>query len=151
MSQDILGYERTAHAPGSVLTGDYALVTLGGAVALVQQTNVNYTQQVEPIYEIGTPDLYWVTGQAMGQMTANAAVGSGGFFSSFKGGSCGSIESAGISLHGKGNCGGNGLAKSGSAIHVQSAVVQSLGATVQAGARPIVQDMNIKFAFLSLG
>lgn len=147
MSNDILGYNRTANAPGNVMTGDYGLLDLGGAITLVSQINVQYGQQIDAFRAVGSPDLSWLTGEPMGALSSSSAVSKAGFFSQLPIGACGTIEQAVVSLGGKGNC---AQINSGSAIHIKDAVTRSLSVTIGAGNKAMMQGFEAQFAFLSL-
>jgi hypothetical protein len=148
MANDILGYDRTANAPGTVMTGDYALLDLGGRVGLLQQVSVEYGQQVETFREVGSADLFWITGEPMGSLTAASAVSNKGFFDGLPKGICGSIEKAVVSLGGKGNCAAANVTSS-SALHIKDAVTKGLGVQISAGSRPITQNISMVFAYLA--
>lgn len=149
MATDILGYDRTVNAPGTVMTGDFGLLDLGGRIGLLQGVEVTYGQQTDAFREVGSSDMSWITGEPMGQLRASAAVSKKGFFDGFPRGTCGSIEQAVVSLGGKGNC-AKATISSGAALHIKDAVTDGLSVSIQAGSRPIMQNFSAKFAFLSL-
>lgn len=102
---DFFGYTR--HNAGKYLpTSDYSALyfanTAGGTgtpskrAGLVQSTAVSYQHRVEPRFEIGSSDIYWVTGQAMGAVTMNRVVGERGFFDGVQVGGAGASLEKGV-------------------------------------------------------
>jgi len=72
-SNDIFGYKRNAKPSGVFSSEDSQLFIGGGggnvaqAGYLIQNWNVNYTQNVEELFEIGSNRLYWIKGRPQGQ------------------------------------------------------------------------------------
>jgi hypothetical protein len=85
---DLFGYSR-AEAGHYLYSSDYAAVyfanTPGGAVspagkaALVQSAGVSYQHNVQPRFESGSHELYWVTGQSLGTLQMARLIGDRGF------------------------------------------------------------------------
>lgn len=69
---DIFGYKRNAK-PSGVFSSEDSKLFIGSAgnVAtsgyLIQNWSINYTQNVEELFEIGSNRLYWVKGRPVGQ------------------------------------------------------------------------------------
>ena len=85
---DILGYSRSK--VGTVLySSDYAAIyfanSIGGPptaaskAGLVQSAAVSYQHAVQPRFEAGSHELYWVTGQALGTVQLARVIGDKGF------------------------------------------------------------------------
>lgn len=82
---DMFGYQRSK--VGSYLvSSDYAAVYFtdpSGALSankagLVQSASVSYQHQVQPRFESGSSELYWLTGQPMGRIGIGRLVGDRG-------------------------------------------------------------------------
>jgi hypothetical protein len=66
---------------GGVLLSDQAIMTIAGAGslgvgALVQNVELNYQQQVNSLFELGSNRIYQAMGRPVGQMTIGRIVGS---------------------------------------------------------------------------
>lgn len=146
MAQDKFGYDRTVTGPGTVMTGDFALLDLGGRVGLAQGVSITYSQNVQQIREVGDADVFLTTGDPVGQLSTNTWVSKAGFFTNLPQGTCGSVEQAVVSLGGKGNC---ATVNSQSAVHMSGIVAQSYGVQLQAGNQPISTSFQAMFMFMS--
>lgn len=84
---DFFGYER-AQAGSYIYSSDYAAVFFanspGGVAAsarkagLVQSAAVSYQHNVQPRFEGGSSELYWLTGQSMGTLQLGRLIGDRG-------------------------------------------------------------------------
>jgi len=77
---DIFGYNRNAR-PQKVFTTENSRLTLSGGAGvgyMIQNWNINYQQQVQEIFELGSSNLYWIKGQPQGQGTIARIIGDGG-------------------------------------------------------------------------
>lgn len=82
---DIFGYDRAPKPAGALSTDNstLTLASIGGAGTgnngakglLVQNWNINYQQQVQEVFELGSNALYWVKGRPQGQGTISRVVG----------------------------------------------------------------------------
>ena len=89
---DFFGYERKN--PGQyLLSSDYAAIymanskshtTAADKLTLVQSTAVSYQHRVEPRFEAGSSEMYWLTGQALGEISIGRLVGERGFLDGFR-------------------------------------------------------------------
>lgn len=74
MANDIFG--RDVSRLGGTFTADRAKLTLRGNLGtLVQQMNMNYSQMITRLYEVGSPLIYYVGGRTQGQMALSRVVG----------------------------------------------------------------------------
>jgi len=75
---DVFGYKRNPKPRGVFSTEDSSL-TFGGVNNpigyLVQNWRVNYTQQVQELFEIGSNALYWSKGRPAGQGALGRVIG----------------------------------------------------------------------------
>lgn len=150
--KDILGYSRDIRPNGQIFSSEFATISMGGRMALVQGVQASYGQTVTPKFEVGSPTLYWLTGQPMGQVQIGRLVGRGGFFDSFGTveDSCGSLIGLKIGLDGTGGCtaaqggGGSGLSFDGG-------VVANLTASFNAGDLQVQEGATIQVASMRRG
>lgn len=87
MDIDFYGYKKEKVGK-QILSSDFAALyfasTPGGAASpanklgLVQGAAVAYQQQVQPRFEAGSHELYWLSGQSMGSVTAGRLIGENG-------------------------------------------------------------------------
>jgi hypothetical protein len=80
---DIFGYNRNPK-PAAAFSTDDSVLTIasvggtgdgGGGGLLVQNWNINYQQQVQEIFELGSNALYWSKARPQGQGTLQRIVG----------------------------------------------------------------------------
>jgi hypothetical protein len=137
---DIFGYNRTARSTGQIASSEFAVVTIGGIQSLVQNTQVNYGQDIRTIFEIGNPNIYWVPGHASGTVDCTSLVGPGGFFAGWKGGKCGAISPISISTSG-------GTCYTGNAsLYFDGGIIARVSATLTAGTMEISQSVSVQVA-----
>jgi len=93
MSEDFFGYKRNINAK-EILSSDFALIGVKGSdtMGLVQGAQMSYQQRVEPRFEAGSSDLYWVNGQPSGQMRIDRLVGKSGIFHNVSRNGCGELQ-----------------------------------------------------------
>lgn len=80
-NKDVFAYTRNPK-PAGVLSTEDSILVLGGANAanrayLTQGWSIDYSQQVEELYEIGSNRMYWKKGRPMGQGSIGRIVGAG--------------------------------------------------------------------------
>ncbi len=139
----IFGTTRTAKASGEMASSEFAKVTLGGETSLGQSVNGAYTRQIQTIFELGNPNVYWIGGHENGTLSLGRLVGKNGFFGNLEVGSCGEITPVGVDVT-SGTCttGSGGLS-------ISDAVVESVGFQLTAGELQIGETVSIRFASLS--
>lgn len=150
MATDFFGYTRDVNANGQIATSEWATLSLGSRMSLVQSAQWSYQQTSNPKYEAGSAALYWVQGQPSGTISFTRAVGKGGFLSAFSSlkNSCGSLLSLSIGLDGKGACDGGG---GGQGIQFSGGVAQSVSGSFQAGMLDVTEGATILVAVMSQG
>ena len=149
---DFFGYSRTVTPPGTVLSSEFAALTIGAdasKVLLLQSAQISYAHNVQPFFEIGSADLYWVTGQPMGAAQIGRAVGQGGFLTSFGSGSaCASVQSLSLGINPTGGC--VDITASGAGINLLNCVPESVSISVQAGALQMQEGMSLRAGTLQV-
>lgn len=77
--QDVFGYKRNPKADGVFSTEDSALLigdaNTAGQAFMVQSWNVEYNQDVQELFEIGSNNLYWAKGRPVGRGAVGRIVG----------------------------------------------------------------------------
>ena len=76
---DVFGYKRNPK-PDGVFSSEDSSLTIGGtsmtsSAYLVQSWNVEYTQDVAELFEIGSNRLYWAKGRPVGRGSVGRVVG----------------------------------------------------------------------------
>lgn len=144
---DVFGYERTGVSdPGQVLSSDHALINVGGKVRLVQNVNGAYQHRVEPKFEAGSPNLYWVTGQASGTLEIGRLLGNGDLGTDLTtGDSCGVLETLTLSMTGKSCSAQTGGSQE---FNFSGAVVQSYTISFSVGNLDVQEGLRIMVAEL---
>jgi hypothetical protein len=112
---------------------------------LVQNMQFNFSQQVSMLFELGSEKVYFVGGRAQGSASINRIVGPGkAILALFQG--YGDICSPkNIEFTAEGGCGG---AQGGIRYRLKSAVLTSVGASVDA--QVIVISEQLQFMFVDL-
>lgn len=128
---------------------DLLELSFGGAGKgmLIQQMQFDYQQQVQMIYEVGEPNVYYVGGHAQGSAQVSRIVGPGkamaSFFTKY-----GNICSPGdCNFKAKGGCGG---ASGGVTYNLKHCVLNRVGASVTAQEIIITETLGLMFADLDL-
>lgn len=141
---DLFGYSRTGNAIGQVASAEYASVNVGGKLALVQDVNVTYQQQIDEVKAVGDSNVYWIPGRPSGSINVTKLVGTGGFFSGWTAGQCGEISSLSVNLTG-GQCGFSGSGN----LSFSGAVAESFSLTMNAQNHTVSESAQIKVATIS--
>lgn len=159
---DIFGYKRNPKPRGVFSTENSTLIFgspgQGGQVNpvgyLVQSWNMNYTQDVQELFEIGSNELYWAKGRPVGQGTISRVIGeadvdnqNSGFFPSdaydiCKGG-------ASLELTARGGSCENYPLKSVK-ITMAGVLVTGIGFSMAVGDVRLIENFGWRFAYLEV-
>jgi hypothetical protein len=149
-NKDFFGYSRKVTAPGTALPAEFATLTLGedsASVLLLQSAQISYAHTVQPFFEIGSADLYWVTGQPMGSAQIGRAVGQEGFLQKFgKGTACAKVQSLSLGVKTQGGC--VDITASGKGVNLLNCMPESIMISVQAGALQMQEGMTLRVGTL---
>lgn len=138
--EDIIGYDRQIHADGEIMSSEAATISFGGRKrSLVQQFQAGYQHRVEPIYELGSPDVYLVKGQPMGNVNISRLVGRNGFLDGLGGTQCGSLDTVTIGTDGR-TC---HATPSTSSLRFSGAIIQGLQFSSGAGQLQAADSVSI--------
>jgi hypothetical protein len=143
MAQDFFGYNRTVGSSNQLSSSEFAALTVGSRVMLCQQVTAAYQQDVRPIYEVGNPSIFFVSGHASGTLDFTRLAGEGSFFSQIRNNNCGQINPVSINSSG-GACftGSGALNFSGAVIRNVSLTMQSSGIEISESASMVVASMS---------
>lgn len=140
---DIFGYENNVKNSGTIASSQFATVSTGTKQALVQSINVNYQQQIDQVFSVGDPNIYWVPGKPSGSLSVQKLVGSGGFFEGWRGNECGKINNLSVSVDGT-HCGFTGQGN----LTFSGGIIQSVTVQVNSGQLTMSQGCTIQIASL---
>jgi hypothetical protein len=152
MATDFFGYNRDVKPNGQIASSEFATLSLGSRMALVQSVQATYSQSVNSKFEVGSPTLFWVTGQPQGNIQFSRLVGKGGFLSAFGEleNACGKVIGVAIGLDGTGGCsavtnaGGRGVQFSGG-------VPENINISFSAGTLEVSEGAALRVASMTLG
>lgn len=139
---DIFGYNRGT--PTDVFVADKSKLSIVGVsgVDLIQSWSVQYSQQITPIYEVGSSRIFWAKGNPMGQGSIGRIVGS--TFLKMSSDICDKgttiqIENA------------SGACSSGSvSLTCTGSICTSIGFSAQAGNPTVSESVSFQFAALEV-
>ena len=160
---DVFGYGRNPK-PDGVFSSEDSALTIGDANTtttgyLVQDWNVEYSQDVQEVFEIGSTKLYWAKGRPVGRGTIGRIVGaknpdtpSGGLmpknaFDICDGGASMTIKAVG------GHCTGTSAAvtmNKGVTLKMQGVVITSIGFAMNVSDVRIMENYGWRFAHLEM-
>lgn len=151
MSADILGYNRTVKADGEVLTSEYAVLSMsgGGAISLVQQAQGQYGHKIQSVFEGGTANMYYITGQPEGQISFARLVGRAGLGTFLRNGAggCGALTTLAVSLNGSGAC-ANISASGGKGYSFSGAMIENIQFSYSTGDLQIQEGAALRVAHM---
>lgn len=139
---DIFGYSRTGAS--DVFVADKSRLSIAGVSGtdLIQGWQLNYSQQIQPIYEIGSSKLYWAKGNPVGQGTIARIVGNS--FLSMTSDICDKGTTVTIT-NASGACSGGNVS-----ISCTGSICTSIGFQAQAGQPTVSESLTFLFASLSV-
>ncbi|MEG1884743.1 MAG: hypothetical protein RR182_00540 [Alistipes sp.] len=127
-----------------MMSTEGAVITLNGHLSLCQSVRANYTNKVIPNYEIGSPDLYLISGQTSGQVDISKMVSSSGFLQGFPEGKAACGEMTTVSINDNGTCGSAGKAN----IKFDQCLMQSIGIEMNVGNLAVSESVSLWVAFM---
>ena len=160
--KDVFGYGRNPK-PDGVFSSEDSSLTIGdsnttAAGYLVQQWNVEYSQDVQEVFEIGSTKLYWAKGRPQGRGVIGRIVGaknpdtpSGGLMPQNAFDICDGGASMTITATG-GHCVSGSVAKldKGVKLVMQGVVITSIGFAMNVRDVRIMENYGWRFAHLQM-
>lgn len=158
---DFYGYQRD-HAGTFILSSDYASLYFANAAgantggtsraSLVQNATVSYQHNVQPRFEAGSSELYWMAGQAQGAVQCARLVGVEGILhgiqhrrdASLNKGLLGLVE---FKLGANGGSGAQ-IGASKKTIHLNGCVLQSVGFGFSVGSFDVTENLTLLTALM---
>jgi hypothetical protein len=162
---DIFGYLRSPK-PEGVFSSEDSMLVIGSVNAtskayLVQQWNVEYQQQVQELFEIGSNRLFWQKGRPVGQGTIQRVLGGASADSGTadglfpvdaydlcKGGATMTIKAVGG--HCRDAVAGGIKLNSGVRIEMDGVVITSIGFSMSVQDVKLMENYNWRFGHLKL-
>lgn len=143
---DIFGYEKNTSASGTIITSEFASLSIGGRVSLTQNVSGQYGRQVRTMYESGSSNVYFLHGNSTGNITCSAAVGSKGFFNALNStlAKCGKVDSISVDILPGGKCSTSTGGKGG--LTFSGGMVEGLQFAFQTGLEAVTEGFTIMVA-----
>lgn len=140
---DIFGYNRTTAS--DVFVADKSTLSIVGVegVDLIQSWSVQYSQNIQPIYEIGSSKLYWAKGNPIGGGSIGRIVGNS--FLRMSSDICDKGTTISIA-NASGSCSGGNVG-----LTCTGAICTSVGFSAQAGNPTVAESVSFQFASLEVG
>ena len=139
MSADIFGYNRNVNTK-AILSSENCVLDFGeGKVALVQSAELVYQHTINPVFEAGSSDIYFVNGGANGSLTFGSLVGRQGFFAGFNLGkqACGDLSTLSIAAVAEDGC--RVKLEKNNAIRIEGALLRRVSLGFRAGEYQVSQ------------
>jgi hypothetical protein len=143
MATDFFGYNREIGSSKQLSSSEFAALTVGTRVNLCQNVTASYQQDVRPIYEVGNPSIFFVSGHASGSVAFGRLAGEGSFFANIRNNACGQIAPVSINSEGSACFAGSGT------LNFAGAVVNSVSLTFNATAVEINEQVNMVVASMT--
>ena len=158
MPTDFFGYER--QRPGQVIfSSDYAMVMFANSLTgdpanklgLVQAAGVSYQHNVQPRFETGSHELFWLTGQSLGAVQLTRLVGEQGILvgipqladpNDLRKGALGTVD---IKMGRKGI---SGIAVSQSVLELSGCMMSNYGTSFSVGGLEVQESVTIQVAMM---
>jgi hypothetical protein len=143
MATDFFGYNREIGSTNQLSSSEFAALTVGDKVNLCQNVTASYQQEVRPIYEVGNPSIFFVSGHASGSVTFGRLAGEGNFFSNIRNNTCGQIAPVSINSEGSACFAGSG------SLNFSGAVINSVSLTINAAQVEINEQVGMVVASMT--
>lgn len=150
MSQDVFSREVSY---GGSFSADSTRITFSdfGAGMLTQQLSWQYQQNITRLYEVGSADIYLVSGRTQGQVTMQRVIGPKKLLPAFykKFGDVCNARSNHMKFSGNVGC-GSSTSGSKQTIDIKNVVIQQVGGSVQAESNLIQESLGLMFLALQI-
>lgn len=142
MANDIFGYDKSkTMSATSLLPPGSIKVTIGGEIKLAQTVDINYQREISPTYELGSENVYLVTGKSSGTMNVSRLIGS--VFENYLPKEPCAVQSITVTKSSKGVCG------DGNVSLTMSGMLQSVTFSANAGALTVTDGASYTLISLS--
>ena len=74
---DVFGSSKQVHSADQVTNWSGILISIDGTIHLAQSANLQYQRQIQPVYELGSEDIWAGATPAQGTFTIQRAIGMG--------------------------------------------------------------------------
>lgn len=141
---EAFGSTRTTNPIGQIAGSEFARISIGAVLALVQSFTGQYGRQARPIMSIGDPQIYFVPGQGQGTIALGRLIGDDGMFALLdRVGDCGNITNLQMSAGG-GRC----MVAPTQTLNFGGAMLENIGIAMQSTQPEIVENYSIRIASL---
>ena len=144
MATDIFGNEKTIKTPGTILTSEFATLTMNGNMSLVQKCSASYSRGLTTMFEAGASVVYYLSGASEGKIEAESAVGDTGVFQNFGNLDCGEVQGVQIDLEGRGCYTGSG------GVAFNGALAEAFTISYQAGPTAVAQGVTLRVGSMTV-
>lgn len=145
---DFFGYNKEVKSGDQLASSEFALLTVGTQQSLVQSVQASYGQQIRPLFEVGSPSIYWVGGHSEGQISVSRLVGVNGFLRGLRnvGANCGRVTPVTIQLSGGGAC----FANASGGLTFDGAILENVSFNLNSGQIEIVEGFTVRVANMTV-
>ena len=145
MAKDIFGYTISGSTRNFRKIDNGNLIVVGGsALKMIQNWNVSFMQNIVPVYDCGSADVWFAGSNGVGQMTVARVVGAAGTSGASDAGTLCSPKSATINM--KSGCDG---ADAGTMVTLTGCITTAIGWSGQAQSALIQENLQVQFAHAS--
>lgn len=142
MATDIFGYTKSGGRNNIKKQDNKNLIVIDDEIGLIQGWNVSYTQQLVPVYECGSADVWFAGSSPIGQLTVQRVVGGKG---SLMSGTLCDPKEVEINMNGPGCDGGVPGQRS---LALDGCVTTAVTWSGQAQSALIQEGVTIQFTYL---
>lgn len=146
MANDLFGKKRDIYAPNEMVTSEQVVVSLDGRISLGQQMSIRYTQQVINRHEMGSSNVFIVSGKPTGIISLSKLVSSKGFLSgleAIKEAACGQLLNMTAST--KEACTDVEI---GNPLYIQGIVPSEIGIDVSVDGLIVTESVSLVAAYI---
>jgi hypothetical protein len=86
MSKDIFGYTKVAKGIENIASPSLVAVSVNGKINLAQSCTINYQRELQPVFELGSENIWMTGGKSQGDCNIERAVGEGAVWGQFSNG-----------------------------------------------------------------
>lgn len=143
---DFFGYNRTVQSSNQIASSEALTVVGIGGADLIQNINIQYGQQIRPLFAVGNSNIYFIGGQAQGTLDFERLSACGNMLDGLGGGKCGVMGTISLSGGGDSSC---FCAPGG--VSLDSPMLESVSIRATAGQIEVLEGGRIRFASLNKG
>lgn len=89
---DFFGYNKQVNGISSIATPSLVSVSIGDKLQLAQSCTVQYSRELQPVFELGSEDIWMTGGKSQGTCGIERAIGEGGVWEPYSGDACDGVD-----------------------------------------------------------